>query len=86
MNINIGIKKNPYIKQVVKYIRSGRSFRQCSEVLKATKETTNLGQIGCTNMSKVIAYARYICAMAYQMIADMLKSVLGVLHCFGWQE
>ena len=60
---------------VVKYIRSGRSFRQCSEVLKATKETTNLGQIGCTNMSKVIAYARYICAMAYQMIADILKSV-----------
>ena len=62
-------------KLVVRYIRSGLSFRQCCEVLKVTKETKSLGQIGCTNMSKVIACARYICAMAYQMISDLLKSV-----------
>ena len=62
-------------KLVVRYIRSGLSFRQCCEVLKVTKETTSLGQIGSTNMSKVIACARYICAMAYQMISDVLKSL-----------
>ena len=60
---------------VVKYIRAGLSFRQCCAILQDTKETTHLGQIGCINMSKVIAYTRYICAMAYQMIADVLKSV-----------
>jgi hypothetical protein len=27
------------------------------------------------NLSKVITYNRFICAMAYQMIADVLKSV-----------
>jgi len=59
---------------VVKCIRAGLSFRQCCATLH-TKETTHLGQIGCINSSKVIAYTRYICAMAYQMISDVLKSV-----------
>jgi hypothetical protein len=60
---------------VVKYIRAGLSFRQCCTILADTKETTNMAQIGCINMSKVIAYTRFICAMAYQMIADVLRSV-----------
>jgi len=60
---------------VVKYIGAGLSFRQCCSVLLDTKETTLLGQIGCINMRKVITYTRFVCAIAYQMIADVLKSV-----------
>jgi hypothetical protein len=45
---------------VVKYIRAGLSFRQCCTILADTKETTNMAQIGCINMSKVIAYTRFV--------------------------
>ena len=60
---------------VVKYICADLSFQQCCKVLLDTKETTYLGQIGCINMRKVNTYTRFVCAMAYQMIADVLKSV-----------
>ena len=46
-----------------------------------TKESTHLGQLGSMNLSKVITYNKFICAMAYQMIDDVLKSVWGVFNC-----
>ena len=59
----------------VRYMSSGLSFRQCLKVLLDVKERTDVGEPGCINMQKVITYTRFVCAMAYQMISDILKSV-----------
>ena len=71
----ISISNQLQYQLIVKYIAAGLSFRQCYTVFMDTKETTNLGQIGSVNMAKVISYCRYTCAMAYQYIGDVLKSV-----------
>ena len=71
----VSVANSLQFKLIVQYIRAGLSFRQCCAVFLETKETTNLGQLGNINLSKVIAYSRFVCAMAYQMIADVLRSV-----------
>lgn len=60
---------------IVKYIRAGLSFRQCQVCLLQTKETTGLGEIGNVNMGKVIASCRYVCAMSFQIMSDVLHRV-----------
>ena len=44
-----------------------------------TKQVTGLAQIGRINMTKVILYTQYMCAMAFQMMQDILIS----LWCFS---
>jgi hypothetical protein len=60
---------------ILSYIAAGLSFRQCVNVCQGTKEATALGQIGNVSMAKVIRSTRYICAMSYQMISDILHKV-----------
>ena len=59
----------------VKYMSSGLSLGECLKLLLDVKKRADLHEPGCINMQKVITYSRFVCAMAYQMISDILKSV-----------
>ena len=59
----------------VKYMSSGLSLGECLKLLLDVKKRADLREPGCINMQKVITYSRFVCAMAYQMISDILKSV-----------
>jgi hypothetical protein len=71
---------------VTSFISVGLSFRQCVNVIRNTKEETNLGQIGFIGMSKVIRSDRYLCTMNYQMLFTLCQSVMSqripYLQCF----
>ena len=60
---------------IIKYIGAGLSFQQCCNVLLDTKQVTGLAQIGRINMTKVISYRWYMCAMAFQMMQDILNYI-----------
>jgi hypothetical protein len=60
------------VNMIIKYIGAGLSFQQCCNVLLDTKQGTGLAQIGRINMTKVILYTQYMCAMAFQTMQFIL--------------
>jgi hypothetical protein len=58
---------------VTQYFAAGLSFRQVSQVIMETKEVFGIGSIGSCSEGIVSRYARYICAMNLQCIAELLR-------------
>ena len=71
----ISVGNSLQFSMIIKYIGAGLSCRQCCNVLLDTKQVTGPAQIGRINMTKVISYTRYMCAMAFQMMKDILNSL-----------
>ncbi|KAI9917018.1 hypothetical protein PsorP6_016785 [Peronosclerospora sorghi] len=72
-----GIKAiaNPFqFNLTVAYLAVGVTFRQIVSIITATKERTGLASIGCVNEASVCRYARFICALCLQKIAEMLMA------------
>ena len=75
----ISVGKSLQFSMIIKYIGAGLSFQQYCNVLLDTKQVTGLAQIGRINMTIVILYTQHMCAMAFQMMKDILNS----LWCFS---
>ena len=66
--------KNPLQFQlIVEYLTSGLSFRQVKNVLNKTKKLTSNAQLGNISHSTVANYARIVCALNFQKLADILN-------------
>jgi hypothetical protein len=58
---------------VAQYLAAGLSFRQVSQVIMGTKEVLGIGSIGSSSEGILSRYARFICAMNLQCIAELLR-------------
>jgi hypothetical protein len=58
---------------VAQFLAAGLSFRQVSQVIMETKEVLGIGSIGSCSEGIVSRYARFICAMNLQCIAELLR-------------
>ena len=62
-------------KLIVSYISVGVSFRQCTQLLHETKETTGLDCIGNISVGKVIQVVRNTCGFNFEIIKNVLHDV-----------
>lgn len=60
---------------IVAYVAVGTSLRQASSLLLHTKEKTGLGYIGCTSIGKIIRAVRYVCALNFETMSNVLSAV-----------
>ena len=58
---------------IAQYLATGLSFRQVSRVIVDTKEVLGIGSIASCSEGTVSSYARFICAMNLQRIAELLR-------------
>jgi hypothetical protein len=58
---------------VAQYLAAGLSFRQVSQVIMEMKEVLGIGSIGSCSVGIVSRYARFICALNLQCIAELLR-------------
>jgi hypothetical protein len=58
---------------VAQYLAAGLSFRHVSQVIMETKEVLGIGSIGSCSEGILSRYARFICAMNLQCIAELLR-------------
>jgi hypothetical protein len=63
---------------VAQYLAAGLSFRQVSQVIMETKEVLGIGSTGSWSAAIVSLYARFICAMNLQCIAELLRQCWAV--------
>jgi hypothetical protein len=63
------------LELIVSYVSIGISFRQASSLLLQTKEKTGLGYIGCTDVGKIIRAVRYVCALNFETMSNVLDAV-----------
>ncbi|KAI9919028.1 hypothetical protein PsorP6_011738 [Peronosclerospora sorghi] len=64
----------------VEYLAVGVTFRQIVSIITATKEQTGLASIGCINEASVCRYARFLCALYLQKIAEIF---MAPAQCMG---
>ena len=57
---------------IVSYVDFGISFCQCVQIVSKTKETQGIGNIGYTNVGKVILYIWYLCATIFNAFNTLL--------------
>ena len=68
--------KNPaQFYLIADYLSVGVSFRMVSRILAMTKESTGLASLGSVSEGNVTAYARFVCALNFQSLRDMLARV-----------
>ena len=60
---------------IVSYVSIGTSFRQASSLLLHTKYKTGLGYIGCTDVGKIIQDVRYVFALNFETLSNVLDAV-----------
>ena len=60
---------------IVSYVSIGTSFRQASSLLLHTKEKTKLGYIGCTYIGNIIRAVRYVCALNFETLSNVVDAV-----------
>jgi hypothetical protein len=69
----ITVTNTKQFQLVAQYLAAGLSFRQVSQVIMATKEVLGIGSIGSCSEGIVSRYARFICAINLQCIAELLR-------------
>ncbi len=69
----ITVTNTKQFQLVVQYSAVGLSFRQVTQVIMETKEVLDIESIGSCSEGIVSRYARFICAMNLQCIAELLR-------------
>ncbi|CAM6041972.1 unnamed protein product, partial [Sphagnum compactum] len=69
----ISVTNTKQFQLVVQYLAAGLSFRQVTQVIMETKEVLGIGSIGSCSKGIVSRYARFICVMNLQCIAELLR-------------
>ncbi len=69
----ITVTNTKQFQLVVQYLVAGLSFRQVTQVIMEMKEVFDIGSIGSCSKGIVSCYARFICAMNLQCIAELLR-------------
>jgi hypothetical protein len=69
----ITVTNTKQFQLVVQYLAVGLSFRQVTQVIMETKEVLDIESIGSCSEGIVSRYARFICAMNLQCIAELLR-------------
>jgi hypothetical protein len=69
----ITVTNTKQFQLVAQYLAAGLSFSQVSQVIIETKEVLGIGSIGSCSEGILSRYARFICAMNLQCIAEMLR-------------
>jgi hypothetical protein len=69
----ITVTNTKQFQLVAQYLAAGQSFRQVSQVIMETKEVLGIGSIGSCSEGIESRYARFICAMNLQYIAELLR-------------
>jgi hypothetical protein len=69
----ITVTNAKHFQLVAQYLAAGLSFRQVSQVMMETKEVIGIGSIGSCSEGIVSRYARFICAMNLQCMAELLR-------------
>jgi hypothetical protein len=69
----ITVTNTKQFQLVAQYLASGLLFRQVSQVNMETKEVLGIGSIGSCSEGIVSRYARFICEMNLQCVAELLR-------------
>jgi hypothetical protein len=69
----ITVTNTKQFQLIAQYLAAGLSFRQGSQVIMKTKEVLGIGSIGSCSEGIMSRYARFICAMNLQSIAEVLR-------------
>jgi hypothetical protein len=69
----ITVTNTKQFQLVVQYLAVGLLFRQVTQVIMEMKEVLGIGSIGSCSEGIVSRYARFICAMNLQCIAELLR-------------